>query len=155
MPYDVIILNFDVTELISVVRKLDFQPGRPKFQIPEETLRFLFDKRFTVKETASLLGVSQRTFERRMRNFGIRIGDCYSSIDDHDLESIVNNIIRDFPNIGYKRMSALLFSRGLRIQQNRVRETMRQVDPCGTLFRALSLRPVLKTRALSLRPVCT
>jgi hypothetical protein len=122
------------------------QPGRRKFEIPEETLCFLFDKRFTVKETASLLGVSQRTVERRMRNFGIRIGDCYSSINDHDLESIVNNIIRNFPNIGYKQMSGLLFSRGLHIQQNRVLETMRQVDPHGTLFRALSLRPVQRQR---------
>ena len=34
-------------------------PGRPKFEIPKEILRFLFDKRFTVTETATLLGVSQ------------------------------------------------------------------------------------------------
>ena len=48
-------------------------PGRPKFEIPEEILRFLFDKRFTVTETetATLLGVSQRTVERRMNEFGI------------------------------------------------------------------------------------
>ena len=34
-------------------------PGRPKFEIPEEILPFLFHKRFTVAETATLLGVSQ------------------------------------------------------------------------------------------------
>ena len=122
------------------------QPGRPKFEIPAEILRFLFDKRFTVKDTATLLGVSQRTVERRMNEFDIRIGNCYSNIGDRDLESIVNNIVRDFPNVGYKRMSGLLLSRGLRIQQNRVRETMCSVDPCGTLFRTLSLRLVHRRR---------
>ena len=43
-------------------------PGRPKFEIPEEILRFLFDKRFTVAETATLLGVSQPTVERGMND---------------------------------------------------------------------------------------
>ena len=42
--------------------------GRPKFEIPVEILRFLFDKRFTVPETAILLGVSQPTVERRMND---------------------------------------------------------------------------------------
>ena len=122
------------------------QPGRPKFEIPEEILRFLFDKRFTVTETATLLGVSQRTVERRMNEFGIRIGNCYSNINDRDLDAVVSNIICDFPNVGYKRMSGLLLSRGLRIQQNRVRETMRRVDLRGTLFRALSLRVIHRRR---------
>ena len=43
-------------------------PGRPKFEIPEKILRFLFDKRLTVAETATLLGVSQPTVERRMND---------------------------------------------------------------------------------------
>ena len=43
-------------------------PERPEFEIPEEILRFLFDKRFTVAETATLLGVSQPTVERRMND---------------------------------------------------------------------------------------
>ena len=59
------------------------EPGRPKFEITEEILRFLFDKRFTVSETATLLGVSKRTVERRMNEFGVRIGECYSYIADN------------------------------------------------------------------------
>ena len=123
-------------------------PGRPKFEIPEEILRFLFDKRFTVTETATLASWSQLTVERRMNEFGIRIGNCYSNIDDRDLDTVLSNIICDFLNVGYKRMSGLLLSRGLRIQQNRLRETMHRVDPRGTLFRALSLRVVHRRRYL-------
>ena len=109
------------------------EPDRPKFEITEEILRFLFDKRFTVSETATLLGVSKRTVER-MNEFGVRIGECYSNIADNDLESVVRDLVREFPNVGYKRMTGLLLARGLRIQQNRIRETMRRVHPHGTLF---------------------
>lgn len=122
------------------------QPGRPKFKVPEEVLRFLLDKRFTAKDMASLLGVSQRTVERRMNTFGLRVGSCYSSIDDVNLETTVRSLVREFPNVGYKRMTGLLLSRGLRIQQSRIREMMRSVDPLGTLYRTLSLRLVHRRR---------
>lgn len=118
------------------------QPGRPKFLIPEEILRFLLDKCFTVKNMATLLGVSQRTVERRMNEFGLCIGSCYSDISDSDLERTVRNLIVEYPNVGYKRMSGLLLARGLRIQQDRIREMMRSVDPHGTLLRTLSLRVI-------------
>ena len=121
-------------------------PGRPKYEIKEEILRFLFDKRFTVKDTANLLGVSKRTVERRMNEFGLQISNCYSDISNSDLESIVRNFTEEFPNIGYKRMSGLLLARGLRIQQDRIRKMMRIVDPQGTLFRALTLRAVHRRR---------
>jgi hypothetical protein len=121
-------------------------PGRPKYEIKEDILRFLFDKRFTVKNAATLLGVSKRTIERRMNEFGLQISNCYSDISNSDLESIVRNLTDEFPNVGYKRMSGLLLARGLRIQQERIRETMRRVDPQGTLFRALSLRAVHRRR---------
>ena len=83
-------------------------------EITEEILRFSFDKRFTVSETATLLGISKRTVERRMNEFGVRIGECYSNIADNDLESVVRDLVREFPNVGYKRMTGLLLARGLR-----------------------------------------
>ena len=73
------------------------QPGHPQFESLEEILRFLFDKQFTVTETATLLGASQRTVEWRMSEFGIHIGNCYSNINDRDLDTVVSNIICNFP----------------------------------------------------------
>ena len=46
--------------------------------------------------------------------------------------------MREFPNIGYLRMTGLLQSGGYRIQQNRVRESMRRVNPDGVLLRSTS-----------------
>ena len=45
-------------------------------------------------------------------------------------------------NTGYRRMTGFLRSRGLRIQQSRIREAMRRVNPAGVHLRALELRTI-------------
>ena len=47
--------------------------------------------------------------------------------------------MREVPNVGCKRMTGLLLGRGLRVQQARIRESMRRVNPEGVLLRALEL----------------
>lgn len=47
--------------------------GRPSFQIPQEQLCFLLDQDFKVSEIGVLLGVGQRTVERRMSAFGLSV----------------------------------------------------------------------------------
>ena len=84
--------------------------------------------RFSVREIASLLGVGVRTVERRMHEFGLSARSSYSTITDAELDLAVESILRSFPNAGYKRMSGFLTSRGLRVQQNRIRSSMRRVD---------------------------
>ena len=43
------------------------------------------------------------------------------------------------PETGYKRMTGFLRSRGVVVQQSRIREAMRKVNPEGTMLRALRL----------------
>ena len=64
----------------------------------------------------------------------------YARLTDAELDTTVNDIIADFPNVGCKRMSGLLLGGGLRIQQSRIRECMRRVNPEGVLLRAWELR---------------
>ena len=47
--------------------------GRPVFDIPKEQLEFLTEKKFTVGEMAQLFGVSKRTLERRLSEFGLSV----------------------------------------------------------------------------------
>lgn len=47
--------------------------GRPKISISQEQLSFLVDQGFTVKEMSSVLGVGQRTIERRLSAFDLSI----------------------------------------------------------------------------------
>ena len=113
--------------------------GRPSYRITVEQLQFLIDRRFSVREIASLLGVGVRTVERRMHEFGLSVRSSYSTITDAELDLAVESILRSFPNAGYKRMSGFLTSRGLHVQQNRIRSSMRRVDPQGCLLRSLEM----------------
>ena len=54
------------------------------------------------------------------------------------------SILKDFPNSGYKKMKGFSLSRGYRLQENKIRELMRLVDPEGVLLRTLQSRPVLR-----------
>jgi hypothetical protein len=123
-------------------------PGRPKFNISHEQLEFLLERRFTTVQMSRLLGVSVRTIERRMAEFGLSVRGTYTIISDERLDTTTLEILTSFPNIGYKRMTGHLRSRGMRIQQKKIRESMRRVDPQGTLIRALEMN-IIHRRAYS------
>ena len=120
--------------------------GRPRYLISREQVEFLLERCFSIVDIASLLGVSVRTLERRLSKFGLRARWTYSDISDHALDNLVRNILTEFPNIGYRRMTAFLQGRRLRIQQSRIREAMRRVNPAGVFLRALELRTIHRRR---------
>ena len=53
-----------------------------------------------------------------------------------------NDILRSFPNCGYRNMRGHLRARGLLIQWNRIKDSMRRVCPEGILSRSLQLTAV-------------
>ncbi|KAL9966237.1 hypothetical protein ACROYT_G024284 [Oculina patagonica] len=113
--------------------------GRPKFSIPKEQLQFLIEQRFNIPTIANMLCVSRRTVERRLQEFGLSCREAYSTMSDERLDIVINSILADFPETGYKRMTGFLRARGIVLQQNRIREAMRRINPEGTLSRALRL----------------
>ena len=113
--------------------------GKPKYIVPREQLEFLIERRFRVSEISTLLGVSTRTVERRMVEYGLSIRQNYSEITNDDLDNVIRSIIVDFPNVGYKRMTGFLLTRDLRLQQSRIRSAMQRVNPEGCLLRSLEL----------------
>lgn len=84
------------------------------------------------------------------RNFHVNGKHSYSTIENNELDDLVKSISHEFPNCGYKTMRGHLFSRGIRVQENRVRESLRRTDPEGTAIRALQLR-VTHRRVYSVR----
>ena len=113
--------------------------GRPKYVVPQEQVEFLIERHFSVPEISKLLGVSTRTVERRMSQYGLSIRGSYDGVNDNELDDIVTGILKDFPNAGYKRMTGLLLARGIRLQQSRIRSAMQRVNPEGCLLRSLEL----------------
>ncbi|XP_028400508.1 uncharacterized protein LOC114523698 isoform X2 [Dendronephthya gigantea] len=114
--------------------------GRPSFHIPCEQMELFLDYGFKASEMAKILGVSEKTVYRRLEEYGLSMRNSYSSITENELDDIIKGILVEFPNTGYKTMRGHLLSRGLKLQESRVREAMRRSDPEGVLVRALQLR---------------
>ena len=109
--------------------------GRPKFDIAQDQLEYLLSIGFHCPAIADLFGVSLSTVRRRMSDFGLSVTALYSSITDYELELLVRDILRDFPNCGYRLMHGHLLQRGHRVIQARIRETLHRVDPEGVIIR--------------------
>ena len=111
--------------------------GRPCFQIPFDQLTYLIQNGFTVPQISEIVGVSVRTIRRRMSEYGLSISAQYSVLTDFELDSIVSDIQSQFPMCGNRQMQGHLLSRGYRVQQTRVREAQRRIDPQGAIIRRL------------------
>ena len=111
--------------------------GRPRFQVPKEQLSLLMERRFTIPQIAELIGISTRTLHRRMSEYGLSIRSTYSELTEVELDDVILSIHEEFPMCGNKQMTGHLLSRGIRVQQSRVRDSMRRIDPEGTAARRL------------------
>eukprot|EP00794_Sanderia_malayensis_P002010 gene2010-2287_t len=52
------------------------------------------------------------------------------------------DILKEFPNCGYRRMRGFLTARGLHIQWTRIQESMKRVCPEGILMRSLEINTI-------------
>lgn len=117
---------------------LTVSAGRPRYDVPQEQLQFLLESKFSVPQISSLLGISIRTVCRRMEQYGLSIRSFYSSLSDQELDAIVRSIQTQFGLCGNRQMNGHLLAKGIRVQQHRVRESQRRVDPSGCVMRRLS-----------------
>lgn len=84
---------------------------------------------------AQMIGVSVRTVHRRMDEYGLSVQGQYADITVSELDTLVADIHEDFPNCGNSVMKGHLLFRGYRLQQSRIRESLRRIDPRGCMLR--------------------
>lgn len=61
-------------------------------KIPFETLDFLVENGFKFAEIARLIGVSKRKVERRLKDYDLGIRQSYSTLTDHELLDVSNEL---------------------------------------------------------------
>ena len=136
----------NATRVVEPERVFTGERGRPQLKVTCEQLEFLLERKFSVSDIADLLGISKRTVERRLQEFGLSARAVYALMSDQQLDAAILSILRDFPNIGCKRVTGFLRARGMFVQQSRIRSSMRRVDPEGTLLRSLELNIINRRR---------
>ena len=88
--------------------------------------------------------MSLSTVNRRLKDYGLSVTQTYSTISANELDKITQQLVFEFPNCGYRRMTGFLRARGIHGQQIRVRESMKRSDPEGVLLRSLQLTPIFR-----------
>ena len=109
--------------------------GRPRLEVKQDQLEYLLHLGFKCPEIGEVLGVSLSAIRRRMSEFGLSVSALYSFITDRELDELVSQIKCEFPNCGYRLLHGHLMSRGQRVSQARIRESLHRVDPEGVAVR--------------------
>ena len=76
-----------------------------------------------------------RTIERRMAALSLRASN-FSAITDSELDRLVERIVSMHPQSVRKQVSSQLRSQGYKMQRQRVRDSIRRVDPIGIEMRS-------------------
>lgn len=124
--------------------------GRPRFLIPKQQLEGLRSLHFSWQKIALMLGVSERTVRRRRSELGMTLGQVlnYSEIDDDELDAFVQRILHYSPNSGERMVVGALKGYGVKVQRERVRQSIRRIDPVS---RELRRRTAIHRRVYSVR----
>lgn len=111
-------------------------PGRPKFNIEEETLLHFRKLGFSWKEISRLLLVSRWTLWRRARELGIEDRTGFSDIEDEELDHTVRAFMTSQGcMVGYSMVRGHLRDLGIKVQRSRIRASIARVDPVNTRIR--------------------
>lgn len=120
--------------------------GRPKFIFSEELISRLINIPLPVSCIANMLGVSQSTIFRRMRELGLSTRSTYSSLTDCELDNAIRAIKTRIPKAGYRMVKGCLQANGHRVQWDRIRESMHRVDAPGVLERMTQLGCIVRRK---------
>lgn len=118
-------------------RVYDGRQGRPKYSLDYEQVEGLVSMGFNWKQISDLLSVSERTLRRWRANVDFSVS--YTNMDDDELDSHLRQILRSCPSMGERMAGGALRARGIRIQRQRLRDSMRRIDPVGRLMRRLQV----------------
>ena len=99
--------------------------GRPKIYISRNHLDYFL---------AMMFSVSNKTIYRRLQEFELPVRTSYSDISEAELDAIILDILYNFPNCGYKSIWGHLLYTGHKVQEERIREAVKRVDPEGNVY---------------------
>ena len=108
--------------------------GRPKFQITQEQLEYLFSLSFSWSGIAMLLGISRMTLFRYRREFNM-IDNPQQSLSDNQLRTMITQLRLEMPSIGETMLMGHLRSCGYNITRERLRAAIHATDPINTTLR--------------------
>ena len=110
--------------------------GRPKYEIPKDSLKELRGLGFSWSQIARMFGVSGWTLYRRIGEYDMQQMQRFTDISDDDVDAIVKDYMSRHGNTtGEPYISGYFKSIGICIQRRRVRESINRIDPLHAALR--------------------
>lgn len=114
----------------------DNRLGRPRYLISEDVLINYRELGFTWTEISDMLLVSRWTIRRRIKEYGLGNVLGYSKLSDEELDKLIFEYKQKHGvACGRSMVLGYLKSCNLRIQQHRVTQSLRRIDPEGSRMR--------------------
>lgn len=110
------------------------RPGRPQLVVNVEQVELLRSSDFTWDEVSSIVGISRTTLWRRLHKLGIPL-HRYSDISDCELDKLTSQVQLNNPNVGVGMLQGHIRSLGMRIQRQRIRESVLRINPLRAVVR--------------------
>ena len=114
--------------LLQAIRARARGPGRPPLSISEDHILYLFQNDFSLTDMSHMLGCSTRTVHRRLKALGLGRRERYSGMTDAALDVEVLEI-HNRHSRSRKQDCEGIRSQGLLIQRQRIRDSLRRIDP--------------------------
>ena len=133
-PSEIMTLRIECTKYGTAKPARSYEGVHAVFEIPKEVLESFLEEDFLISEIATMLSVSESTIFRRMRSYGLS-KLSFSDISDDELDIYVREIAREFPFCGESIFKQLLQGKGIKVQRNRLRDSIHRVDSIGVANR--------------------
>lgn len=118
------------------------RPGQPRYDLNIDDILFQRGIGARFIDIARAMGVTSKTIQNHLRRSGITSDVLVTTdISDIHLDHIVNGFVYMHPFTGVTMIKGFLLSLGINVPRKRVNESLRRIDPIGTLIRSVdSLR---------------
>ncbi|XP_052068134.1 uncharacterized protein LOC127707579 [Mytilus californianus] len=115
--------------------------GHSKFSISKEQLEYLVKYGFTAPMMSNVLGISESTVRRRLREFGLSLRKT-THITDMELDQSITEVIGTNRHIGPNSVRVRLAQKKIFVSRERVRTACARVDPDGCSLRSLERKNI-------------
>src|ERR1051325_5196248 len=115
--------------------------GRPKFIVDIEAIKLLREQEFSWAKIAEIFGISSSTLGNIRKEYNIEDSiQPYLNISDDELDTLIKQIKHDNPFYGEIMLAGALKSKNIVVPRNQLRESIRRIDPFGSITRNVITR---------------
>jgi hypothetical protein len=102
--------------------------GRPSLILDLDKVMFLISVGFKMKDIAKCFLIDRTTLWRKLRQMNVDLYK-FTEIDDNQLALEIEDICKRHPNTGISMMHGYLKARGIIVQNRRIQDILREMDP--------------------------